>query len=77
MAAVESREFSEYYGFRVSLEPRWKDAMVQDATGDTLDALLCSVQAAWAYGRRDSGYGVAADCDPLEGCIADRACCGD
>ena len=35
--------------------------------GDSLDAVLCLMQAAWASER--PGYGLPADIDPLEGWI--------
>lgn len=41
-----------------------------DPGADRLDALLCAVQAAWAWTRRDDGYGAPKPCDPLEGWIA-------
>jgi hypothetical protein len=44
---------------------------VQDASGDSLDAVLCLLQAAWALAQHQSGrgqYGLP-DCDPLEGWI--------
>ena len=48
-----------------------KDDLCADPGGDALDALLCAVQAAWAWTRRAAGYGAPADVDPLEGWIAD------
>jgi hypothetical protein len=44
--------------------------MVDDATGDTLDGLLCAVQAASAYLRQDDGWGIPVNVDPSEGWIA-------
>jgi len=38
-----------------------------DASGDALDAVLCLMQAAWASGQ--SGYGLPAQVDALEGWI--------
>lgn len=38
-----------------------------DASGDRLDALLCAVQAAWAW--RQPGMAIPPDADPLEGWI--------
>lgn len=46
--------------------------MLHDAKGDTIDAVLCLIEAAWAWKRRDSpgpGFGLPADADPLEGWI--------
>ncbi|WP_018410552.1 DUF429 domain-containing protein [Methyloversatilis thermotolerans] len=45
------------------------DAMNTDGTGDTLDSVLCLVQAAWAWQRRDQGYGLPLHIDPVEGWI--------
>ncbi len=45
-------------------------ALQLDASGDTLDAVLCALQAAWAWQRRDQQYGLPQDMDPLEGWIA-------
>ena len=38
---------------------------------DGLDALLCAIQAAWAYTKADAGYGIPAHCNPNEGWIVD------
>jgi hypothetical protein len=59
-------------GLRLKLTHAQRDALVDDAKGDALDAVLCLVQAAWAerrYGEGDSLYGLPADLDPLEGWI--------
>ena len=45
--------------------------MVQDPTGDQLDAVLCAIQAAWAYSQAAQNYGIPPDCDPVEGWIVD------
>jgi hypothetical protein len=47
------------------------DTLVADASGDSLDAVLCMVQAAWAWQQHQAGhacYGLPAF-DPLEGWI--------
>jgi hypothetical protein len=44
-------------------------ALRTDCRGDLLDAVLCALQAAWAWSRRDRGYGLPADIDPVEGWI--------
>jgi len=61
------------YGFAVGLSPSQGADMVNDGTGDTLDALLCAVQAAWAYSMRDRDWGIPAHADPVEGWIVDPA----
>lgn len=42
---------------------------IDEGSGDVIDALLCAVQAAWAWQRRDAGWGLPADVDPVEGWI--------
>lgn len=54
-------------GVRVRISHAQRDALVADAAGDRLDALLCLVQAAWAAGQ--PGWGLPDDVDPLEGWI--------
>ncbi len=44
------------------------DALVDDASGDTLDAVLCLLQAAWS--ARQPRWGLPAQVDALEGWIA-------
>jgi len=61
------------YGIALRLKPGDHDQALEDDRGDLLDSMLCAVQAAWAWTRRDAGYGLPPDCDPLEGCIADPA----
>lgn len=46
-------------------------ALADDPGGDQLDALICAVQAAWAWTMKDRRYGAPADADALEGWIAD------
>jgi hypothetical protein len=57
---------------RLKLTHAQRDMLVDDASGDALDAVLCLLQAAWAHGRFVAGdklYGLPADMDPLEGWI--------
>lgn len=56
-------------GLRVKLSHAQHDALVQDASGDSLDAVLCLVQAAWAAQHGAPHYGLPPDLDPLEGWI--------
>lgn len=57
----------EDYGVQVDA-PR---SLADDPGADHLDALLCAVQAAWAWTQRESGFGAPNPLDPLEGWIAD------
>jgi hypothetical protein len=59
-------------GVTLYLRPAQHDALVQDATGDKLDAVLCMVQAAMAQQRHVGGdklYGLPPEMDELEGWI--------
>lgn len=59
-------------GLRLKLTHAQRDALVDDAKGDALDAVLCLVQAAWAERQHDEGdplYGLPPHLDPLEGWI--------
>ena len=56
------------FGFALACAPAVRTALVGDAGGDRLDAVLCLVQAAVAS-RRDR-YGLPIDVDPVEGWIA-------
>lgn len=58
------------FGFSLAGSQQLLHSLVQDATGDHLDAVLCAMQAAWACQRRDENYGLPAYIDPLEGWIA-------
>lgn len=54
---------------RLKLTNAQRDALVHDASGDRLDAVLCLMQAAWAQRQGPPGYGLPATLDPLEGWI--------
>jgi len=58
-------------GLRLRLSHAQRDALVDDASGDALDAVLCLLQAAWALQRHEAGHprwGLP-PFDPLEGWI--------
>jgi hypothetical protein len=54
-------------GLRLKLTHAQREALVDDASGDRLDAVLCLMQAGWAAGQ--PGFGLPADVDRLEGWI--------
>jgi len=59
-------------GLRLKLSHAQRDAVIADASGDALDAVLCLVQAGWAQHQHAQGiplYGLPVDMDPLEGWI--------
>lgn len=58
------------FGFRLEGPRRLVRSLVEDATGDRLDAVLAGMQAAWCLRRRARNYGLARAIDPIEGWIA-------
>ncbi len=54
---------------RLKLSHAQRDALVEDASGDSLDAVLCLLQAAWAQRQGAPRYGLPEELDPLEGWI--------
>lgn len=59
-------------GMRLQLNAAMRTILVEDASGDALDAVLCMLQAAWAAQRYLAGcprYGLPSYVDPLEGWI--------
>ena len=54
-------------GLRLQMTHALRERLVDDASGDRLDAVLCLVQAAWASTRPD--HGLPAAVDPVEGWI--------
>jgi hypothetical protein len=57
------------YGFAIDAPA----CLVDDPGADDLDALLCAVQAAWGWRRRQSNFGAPKELDKLEGWITDPA----
>ncbi|MBC7468806.1 MAG: DUF429 domain-containing protein [Ramlibacter sp.] len=54
---------------RLKLTNAQRDTLIGDASGDSLDAVLCLVQAAWAARHGAPRYGLPDAFDPLEGWI--------
>jgi hypothetical protein len=54
-------------GLRLRLTHAQRDHVIDDASGDRLDAVLCLMQAAWASTR--PGWGLPDTIDPVEGWI--------
>ena len=54
---------------RLRLTHAQRDALADDPTGDSLDAVLCLLQAAWAAAEGAPWYGLPPTLDPLEGWI--------
>lgn len=59
-------------GLRLALSSELREVLACDGSGDSLDAVLCLMLAAWGAQRAQSkgpGYGLPARMDPLEGWI--------
>jgi hypothetical protein len=54
-------------GLRLVVDAGMRQALIADASGDTLDAVLCLMQAAFASRRAD--FGLPGKVDPIEGWI--------
>ena len=54
-------------GLRLALSHAQREQLVDDASGDCLDAVLCLMQAAWAQSQ--DNWGLPAQMDALEGWI--------
>jgi hypothetical protein len=70
--ALLSDELADTYGVLLVLNEEHRDRLIQEPMGDMLDALLCAIQAAWAYTIRDRDYGIPRGHE-VEGWIADPA----
>ena len=68
---LQGNTCSERYGLKVKLCTNTRKTLINDPKADSLDAVLCALQAAWA--SRQSRYGVPPWCDPSEGWIVDPA----
>lgn len=57
------------FGFNVRFNPKPRRESLEDATGDVLDAVLCSVQSAWF--NANGSFAIPPDCNLVEGWIVD------
>jgi hypothetical protein len=58
-----------HLGLRLKVSHAQRDALIDDASGDSLDAVLCLLQAAWGEQQGAPRYGLPLSMDPLEGWI--------
>lgn len=56
-------------GLRLKVSHAQRDLLADDASGDSLDAVLCLMQAAWAAQQGAPRYGLPVEMDTLEGWI--------
>ncbi len=71
VTGLETSILEEAYGFVVGIAEAWREELVRDPKADALDSVLCAVQAAWAYTKKDEGWGIPEECDREEGWIID------
>ena len=71
LAGLGSAALEEAYGFVVEMDGSWRERFAREPAADALDSLLCAVQAAWAYTKKEEGWGVPSECDRDEGWIVD------
>jgi hypothetical protein len=68
-----SPALSTHYDLRLAISDILMETLIEEPMGDMLDALLCAIQAAWAYTQRNNNYGIPPDCEKDEGWIVDPA----
>lgn len=68
---LRSSDLQTRYGLQLDLDDELAARFTDDPTADSLDALLCAIQAAWAATQADAGYCIPAHCNPNEGWIID------
>ena len=56
--ALCTEELKAIFGVELVLTQEIATRLIEDPMGDQLDALLCALQAAWAYSQRHNGYGI-------------------
>jgi len=54
---------------RLPIKTRIRKQLIDDASGDSLDAVICAVQAAWGWQRRRRNFGLPLRIHPCEGWI--------
>ena len=64
---VTALKHGQPLGISVVLNRKTEQLLIDEGSADSLDALVCAVQAAWAFGQPD--YGIPASAPPGEGWI--------
>lgn len=65
---IENGKLETHYELSVSVPTTL--SLADNPSGDSLDALLCAIQAAWSWTKRNKNFGAPENTDPLEGWIA-------
>ncbi|WP_243358224.1 DUF429 domain-containing protein [Fundidesulfovibrio terrae] len=80
LGSMEGPHLRARYGFTATMAPEVRKAALDDDTGDSLDSLICAIQAAWAWSKRNENFGLPGPhfIDPailaFEGWIMDPHC---
>ncbi len=67
---ITNQSAAESHGASVELSCSQQSTLIDDGSGDRLDAVLCALQAAGCWLRNKDGLGIPANADRLEGWIA-------
>ena len=73
LAGLMSQSLKDEYGVGLAIDASIRNELIEEPSGNYLDAILCSLQASWAWTRRKEGWGIPAEADSLEGWIVDPA----
>lgn len=69
--ALKNGALAEHYGLTTRVPAALAEELASDPTGDWVDSVLCAVQAAWSWQRREEGFGIPREANPDEGWIVD------
>jgi len=66
---VQALKAGEPLGIKLKLENGLERLLLNDGSGDMLDAVICAAQAAWGWTKRSSNFGLPTHAEPGEGWI--------
>jgi hypothetical protein len=72
LKALQASAFYHDYQFKLTLNQDIRHRLVEDATGDELDAVICAIEAAWSWNQRNKNMGIPSDVDRNEGWIVSQ-----
>jgi hypothetical protein len=72
MRSLQAKTFYHDYQFKLALNQEFRHRLIDDATGDELDAVICAIEAAWSWNQRNADLGIPADVEKNEGWIVSR-----
>jgi Protein of unknown function (DUF429) len=66
---VQALKGARPLGIALVTAKQLEKSLIEDGSGDLLDAVICATQAAWGWSRRKSNFGLPLDAHPGEGWI--------